>query len=329
MKPLQLTLAMGDYDHIRDLASGVVRAAGIELRYLDLPLEEIFFRFIKHREWDISEMSFGKFVSLASQGDRSFVGIPVFPSRVFRLSSFYVREGGRVQSPADLAGARIGVPEWAQTAAIYSRGYIAHELGIALESSQWVQAGVNEAGRAEKVALQLPAGIRLKQEPSRSLNQMLLAGDIDVILSARQPRAFTEGDPEVTRLFKAFRQDEEAYYAKSGVFPIMHVVALRREVYEAHPWVAMNLQKAFEEAKTRSLARLSDMTASHAPLAWLTDHVARMRELFGADPWPYGIEPNRRTLEAFLDFALEQGVCHRKLAPEDLFAREVQTSVKV
>ena len=329
MNPLTLTLALGDYDHTRDVSHGVVRAAGITLRHLDIPLEEIFHRFIKYREWDISEMSFGKFASLASQDDQSFVGIPVFPSRVFRLSSFYVRADGKVQKPADLAGARIGLPEWAQTAAIYSRGYIAHELGIPLTSIEWVQAGVNDPGRAEKVALKLPPGIRYRPEPSRSLNQMLLAGDIDVILSARQPRAFTEGDAEVKRLFQDYRADEEAWYRKTGIFPIMHVIAMKRAVYEQNPWVAMNLFKAFEEAKARSLRRLSDVTASHAPLPWLVDYVARTQELFGADPWPYGIEPNRRTLEAFLGFAAEQGVCHRKLTPEELFPPEVQSTVKV
>lgn len=329
MKPLQLTVAMGNYDHTRDLACGVVRAEGIKLRYLNLPLEEIFHRFIKYREWDVSEMSFGKFVSLTSQDDRSLVAIPVFPSRVFRLSSFYVRTDGRVQSPADLAGARIGIPEWAQTASIYTRGYVAHELGIPLDAMEWVQAGVNDPGRAEKVALKLPTGLRYRQEAGRSLDEMLLAGDIDVVLSARAPRAFTVGNPRVRRLFHDFRAQEEAYFRKSGIFPVMHVIALRREIYEQNPWIAMNLLKAFDEAKARSLARLADITASQAPLPWLSDYVARMQEIFGADLWPYGIEANRRTLEAFLAFAWEQGVCHRKLAPEDLFVREVQSAVKV
>jgi 4,5-dihydroxyphthalate decarboxylase len=329
MKPLQLTMAMGDYDQTRDLAYGTVRAEGIELRYLNLPLEEIFFRFIKHREWDISEMSFGKFVSLASQDDRSLVGIPVFPSRMFRLSSFYIRSDGRIQSPTDLRSARIGIPEWAQTASIYTRGYIAHELGIHLQTLEWVQAGVNEPGRAEKVALKLPDGIRYRQAPENSLNQMLLTGDIDVVLSARQPQAFTSGDPRVKRLFHDYRAQEEAHFRKSGIFPIMHVIAIRREVYEANPWIAMNLFKGFELAKNRALGRLTDITASQAPLPWLADYVGGMQKIFGEDLWPYGIEPNRRTLEAFLEFAWEQGVCHRRLAPEDLFAREVQSTVKV
>ena len=329
MSRLTLTLAVGDYDHTRDVANGVVRPEGLEIRHLALPVEEIFYRFIKFREFDVSEMSFGKYVSFVSQGERAFVAIPVFPSRVFRLSSFYVHRDGRVRSARDLAGARVGMPEWAQTASIYTRGYIAHDLGVPLESVEWVQAGLNDPGRAEKVELKLPAGIRYRHEEKRSLNEMLLEREIDVILSARQPAAFSAGDSRMTRLFPDYRALEEAHFRQTGIFPIMHVIAMRREVYEANPWVATTLSKAFEQAKARSLERLSDITASHAPLPWLDEYIARIRELFGGDPWPYGIEGNRATLEAFLQYAFEQGVCHRKLAPEELFPREVQSAVRV
>jgi 4,5-dihydroxyphthalate decarboxylase len=327
MTRLRLTLAIGDYDHTRDLALGAVRPDGIELIHLALPVEEIFFRFTKYREWDVSEMSFGKVVSLASQDDRSLVALPVFPSRVFRLSSIYIRGDGPVRSPGDLAGKRIGVPEWAQTAAIYTRGYLAHELGLALADIEWVQAGLNEAGRVEKVALKLPPGIRLRPVRDATLNAMLLGGELDAVLSARPPRGFAEG--RITRLYPDYREPEEAYFRKTGVFPIMHVVALRRDVFERDPWVAMNLFKAFEEAKRRSLARLADVTASHAPLAWIGDYSARIQRLFGDDPWPYGAEANRPTLEAFLEFAFEQGVCHRRLAVDELFPAELATSYRV
>lgn len=328
-EPLRLTLAVGDYDHVRDLTSGVVRAAGIELNCLNLPPEEIFFRFTKFREWDVSEMSFAKYASLLSQDDSSIVAIPVFPSRVFRLSSLYVRPDGPVRSPADLKGCRMGVPEWAQTASIYTRGYIAQELGIPLESIDWVQAGVNQPGRVEKVALKLPQGIRYRSAPDRCLNDLLLAGAIDVIMSARAPTGFSDGSGNIVRLYPDFRAVEEAYYRKTRVFPIMHIVVLRRDVFEAHPWVAMNLYKAFSEAKARAVERVADVTASHAPLAWLSDYADKMRSLFGEDFWPYGIEPNRPTLEAFLQFASEQGVCHRRLAVAELFPAQVQAFHKV
>lgn len=327
MSRLRLTLALGDYDHTRDVAHGVVRPEGIDLNWIHLPVEEIFHRFLKYREWDVSELSFGKYVSLVAQDDRSLVALPVFPSRVFRHSSIYVRPDGPVRVPADLAGKRIGIPEWAQTASIYTRGFIAHELGIPLTEVDWVQAGVNEPGRAEKVALELPPGVRYRAEPQRSLNEMLLAGELDAVLSARPPRGFDAG--RLARLYPDYRAAEEGYYRKTGIFPIMHVLALRREIFDANPWVAMNLLKAFEEAKRRSLARLGEITASHAPLAWIGDHVQRMRALFGDDPWPYGIEPNRPTLEAFVRFAHEQGVCRRAVAVEELFPAQVRTTFKV
>ena len=326
---LRLTLAVGDYDHVRDLTYGNVRAAGISLNCLYLPPEEIFFRFTKFREWDVSEMSFAKYVALLSQEDRSIVAIPVFPSRVFRLSSLYVRPDGPVRSPADLKGCRMGIPEWAQTAAIYTRGYIAHELGIPLESIEWLQAGVNQPGRVEKVALKLPAGIRCRSEPARSLNDMLLAGEIDAMMSARPPAGFSSGEGKIVRLYANFRAAEEDYYRRTRVFPIMHVVALRRDVFDAHPWVAMNLFKAFSEAKQRAIERLSDVTASHAPLAWISEYADRMRSEFGEDFWPYGIEPNRPTLEAFLQFAHEHGVCHRRLSVEELFPPQVRAFHRV
>jgi 4,5-dihydroxyphthalate decarboxylase len=326
---LELTLALGDYDHTRDLAAGVVRADGIELTHLKLSIEETFFRFLKFREFDVPEMSFAKFVSMTAQAEAFFVGIPVFPSRVFRLSSFYVRSDGRVRTAADLDGARVGLPEWGQTASVYTRGYIQHELGIGLDRIEWLQAGVNQPGRVEKVRLELPPGIRYTAVANASLDQMLLDGRIDVALSARAPRSFAAGDPRVRRLFPDFQAREEAHYTKTGIFPIMHVIAIRADVYEANPWVAMNLLKAFEEAKARSLRRMTDITASHAPLAWIGDFAAKMQAIFGADPFPYGIEPNRPTLEAFLQYAREQGLCTRSLTPDELFVPEVLSRYRI
>lgn len=329
MANIHISLAFGDYDHVRDLALGQVPVGGVDITYLNLPVEEIFYRFTKFREWDVSEMSFGKYVSLVSQNDASVTAIPVFPSRVFRLSSLYVRRDGRVRGPQDLAGKRVGIPEWAQTAAIYTRGYIAHELGIPLSEIDWYQAGVNEPGRVEKVALQLPKGVRYTSVADRSLSEMLVRGDLDVVMSARPPTPFAQGDAGVVRLFPDYRAVEEAYWRKTRIFPIMHIVALRRELLARHPWVAMNLLKGFDEAKRRSLARAADVTASHYPLPWGFDYAAHCREMFGADCWPYGIEPNRPTLEAFVQFAHEQGVCHRRVAVEELFPAEVLSRFRV
>jgi len=291
-----------------------------------MSVEEIFWRMMKYEEFDASELSMGAFLTAAARGRRPFVAIPVFPSRVFRQSMIYVREGGRITRPEQLKGKRIGVPEWAQTAVIYTRGYLVHQADVPLASVEWIQAGVNEAGRVEKVKLKLPEGVRLRPEPERSLNEMLLAGDIDAVLSARPPRGFGRG---IARLFPDYEAVEAEYFRDTGVFPIMHLIVIKTEVLERHPWLAMNLYKAFEEAKRRSIERSSDITASHAPLAWLPPYTERMKSLFGEDFWPYGLGKNRTTLQAFVDFAFEQGVCHRRLQLEELFPKQVLTSFKV
>jgi 4,5-dihydroxyphthalate decarboxylase len=329
MANLKLALAIGEYDHVRDLLDGTVAVGGVDLTVLRLPIEEIFFRSTFNREFDVSEMSFAKIVSLASQDDTGFVPLPVFVSRAFRHSSIYVRDGAAIAAPGDLAGRRVGLPEWAQTAAVYSRGLLAHEYGVDLASIHWHQAGVNDAGRKEKVKLALPPGLNLTVVQDRSLSQMLLDGQLDAVLSARPPAPFLAGDSRIRRLFPDAREVEEAYVRKTGIFPIMHVVAMRRALYDANPWLAMNLYKAFDEAKARSVARAADITASFYPLPWTAQIVESARALFGDDIWPYGIEPNRTTLEAFLQYAFEQGVCHRSLTPEALFPREVTARFKV
>ena len=329
MNPLPLTLAISDYDHVRDLVEGRVKPEGIALTLLSLPIEEIFYRFVLHREWDVSEMAMGKYVSLRSQGDASLTALPVFPSRVFRHSSIYVRSDAALAGPADLRGRRVGVPEWAQTAAIYSRGFLQHQYGVPLAEVRWVQAGVNEPGRTEKVELRLPPGVTVERPQGKSLDGMLLAGELDAIMTAHPPASFEAGDPRVRRLIADFRPVEEAYWRETGIFPIMHCVALKSSVLEAHPWVAMNLLTAFEEAKRRSLRRTFEATASRFPIPWHFEHAREHASLFGGDYWPYGIERNRTTLEAFLRYAHEQGVCHRLLQPEELFPKEVRTAFKI
>jgi 4,5-dihydroxyphthalate decarboxylase len=329
MNEVPLTLAISPYDHVADLAAGRIVPDGIRLTCLTLPIEEIFFRFLKYREWDVSELSLAKYASLISQGDDSLTAIPVFPSRIFRHSSVYVRRDGPVRGPQDLAGKRIGLPEWAQTAAVYSRGFMAHQYRIDLTGVDWVQAGVNEPGRAEKVALSLPPGIRLTPEPAKSLSRMLVEGEVDAVLSAHAPNCFENGHPNVMRLFEDYMAVEADYYRETGIFPIMHVVALKSALIEARPWIAMSLLKAFEEAKRRSVARALEVTAPRFPIPWCFEYARRAQELFGDDHWPYGVDGNRTTLEAFLHYAYEQGVCHRRLAPEDLFPKQVMSRVRL
>jgi 4,5-dihydroxyphthalate decarboxylase len=325
---LNLTLAISEYDHVRDLATGRVVPEGISLNCLSLPIEEIFYRFIRYREWDVTELSFAKYLALRAGGDDSISALPVFPSRVARHSSVYVRRGG-ITEPSQLAGARIGLPEWAQTAAIYSRALLTHEWGIPLSDVEWFQAGVNDPGRAEKVQINPPEGVRLTPVPDRSLDEMLLAGDLDAVLSARPPHSFTAGNPEMVRLFPGFEAVEREYVQRTGIFPIMHVIALRSAVITEHPWAATNLLTAFEEAKQRSLDRLADVTASRIPLPWGPSRLSEATAMLGGDPLPYGVEANRTTLEAFIGYAAEQGVIAGKLEPEALFPPQVLSRYRV
>ena len=332
MNPLPLTLALGPYDHTRDVTDGTVAVQGVQLRTLDLPIEEIFYRFTLHREWDVSEMSMGKYIALRSQDDASVMALPVFISRAFRHSMFYVREGGAIKRPEDLQGKCIGVPEWAQTAGIYGRGYLSDYIGLKLKDIQWIQAGVNEPGRKEKVQLKLPEGLKCRNVPASSLNDMLLKGELDAVMSARPPAGLGKG---IVRLMPDYQALEEQYFRDTSIYPIMHGLVLKGPVLDEHPWLGTNFYKAFLEAKNRSVERMSDVTASHAPLAWLAEYTGRMRSMFGDDFFPYGIatgrggDINRTTLTAFLKFGFEQGVCHRLLSVEELFPHKVLASYKV
>jgi 4,5-dihydroxyphthalate decarboxylase len=327
---VHLTLAVCDYDHTRDLASGVVRADGITLTPLIFDsIEEITFRFLANLEWDVSELSFGKYTSLTSQGAAPMVAIPVFPSRVHRHSAIYVRADRGIKTAKDLNARTIGIPEWAQTAGVYVRGFLAEDYGVDLASIRWLQAGVNEPGRAEKVELKLPAGIRYEARPDASLSGMLRSGEVDAVISARAPEAFSKGGGEVVRLFPDYRGEEERFFKKTGIFPIMHVVTLRRAAFEQHPWIAMNLFKAFEEAKRRCLARIRDFTCARIPLPWAAAIADEIVAAQGSDPYPYGIEPSRPTLDAFCRYCHDQGVTAKRMTPEDLFPKEVRASAKV
>jgi 4,5-dihydroxyphthalate decarboxylase len=329
MSKLPLTFAASEYDHFTDFTNGNVQAEGIDLNYLKLSIEETFFRFTKFREWDVSEMSMGKYISLKSQDDDSITAIPVFPSRVFRQSSLFVLKDSPIKDARDLAGKKIGIPEWAQTASIYTRGWLVHQMGVALQDVDWLQAGVNDPGRAEKVKLKLPDGVKYTPMPEKSLTGMLMSGEIDCVMAAHPPGPFEDGTGEIVQLYPNYREVEEQYYRDTGIFPIMHVIALRGDVFRENRWIAQNLLKAFEQAKNNSMFRAQEFTATRFPFAWCFEAAHKARDLFGEDFFPYGVEANRTTLEAFLQYGFEQGVCHRKVAVEELFPEEVLASFKV
>lgn len=329
MSRVPLTLAISHYDHITELVTGRVPVEGVDLTCLNLQIEDIFHRMFNHWDFDASEVSMGKYSSLVSQGNSPLVAIPVFPSRVPRHSSIYIRRDGKVKTPADLKGKRVGLPEWAQTASIYSRGLLAHQYGVDLTSIEWIQAGVDQPGRMEKVKLKLPPGLNCRPAPDKSLSGMLVSGEIDAALSAHAPSCFEHGHPNVTRLFEDYLDVEMKYVKETGIFPIMHTIAMKREIFERTPWVAVNLFVAFEEARRRSVARALNNTSSALPLPWGYEFARRMQDVVGKELLPYGVEANRTTLDAFLQYAFEQGVCHRRLKPEELFPPQVQSSFKV
>jgi 4,5-dihydroxyphthalate decarboxylase len=319
-------MAVADYDHMRDVVHGVVRPDGIQLTaFSSANVEEIFFRFIKHREFDVSEMSFGKYVALTSRGDAPMVGIPVFPSRVFRHSGIYVRTDRRIETPKDLEGRTVAIPEGAQTAGIYARGMLAEYYGVDLTSIHWVQAGVNQPGRMEKVDLALPGSIGYQSRPDSSISGMLANGEVDAAVSARPPDSFLEGHPQVVRLFPNYRAEELAYYQETGIFPIMRLLAIRRTVFAQHPWIAMNTFNACEEAKRRCLERIRMIGVAAIPMPWAAGFLEDCAATFGEDPFPYGLEANRPTLEAFCRFAHDQHITQRRLTPDDLFPPELRS----
>lgn len=323
MPDIGLSLAISYYDHVSDLLRGKVKPEGISLTTLELPVEEIFFRTVKYQEFDVAEFAMGKYMSLVASGNAPFVAIPVFPSRVFRQSAFYVNTNAGIREAQDLFGRRVGVPEWAQTATIYARAYLEHQCGVPLKDVRWVQAGVNDPGRAEKVHLNLPDGIQIERVTNKSLSEMLVSGELDAAISAREPDSFVSGDPRVARLWPDTRVMEEAYYRDTGVFPIMHTIVIKKTTLERQPWIAMNLYKAFEQSKANAQRHMDRIISARIAVPWVYTAVAEARGVFGEDFWPYGIEKNLRTLDAFLQYGFEQGVAKRRLQVEELFPREL------
>jgi 4,5-dihydroxyphthalate decarboxylase len=332
MSDLRLSLAINDYVHTRDIADARIKPVGIDLIVNNLTFEQASFRFGAHLEFDISEYSLANYCArISASGPAEMVALPVFTSRAFRHSSIFINEASGITSAAELAGKTVGIPQWSQTATVYVRGYLMHQVGVPLSSIKWIQAGVDQPGRRDQITSRLPAGVHLESRPDRTLSDMLATGELGAIISARPPRCFFEGAPGVRRLFPDYRNEEEQYFARTKIFPIMHVIAIKRKIYDANPWIARNLFDAFETAKRASLIRLQDIQTSHLPTGWGSYDLQRsQRLLFGtSEPWPYGLEGNRDTLEPFLTYCDEQGITQRLLQPEDLFAKETTLEMPI
>jgi 4,5-dihydroxyphthalate decarboxylase len=330
LSKLRLTLACWNYDRTRALLEARVQPDGIDLNYLSLPVEETFFRMLRHKEFDVAEMSLSSYVMSSSRPDPPYIAIPVFPSRFFRHSCIYVHAGSGIREPKDLIGKKVGVPEYQMTAAVWIRGILSDEYGVPVTSVVYFTGGEEEAGRPEKLPLDLPADIRVKRiGAGQTLASMLASGDIDALYTARMPSSFRPGDGKVKRLFEDFPTIERSYFGRTGIFPIMHTVVVRRDVYERDRWIAQSLYKAFCAAQQETYADLSQTAALKTMLPWLTAHVEETRREMGDDFWPYGIERNRRTLTTFLRYSSEQGLAKQVLQPEQLFAPETLESFKI
>ena len=330
MKKLRLTLACWDYDRTRALMDGTVRPDGIDLNYLALPVEETFFRMLRNREFDCSEMSLSSYTASLGSENPPFIAIPVFPSRFFRHSCIFVSAKSGIRKPEELKGRRVGVPEYQMTAPVWIRGILSDDYGVKVTDVEHFSGGEEEPGRDEKLKLDLPASIRLQPiGKTQTLSRMLADGELDALVTARAPSTFHTQPDAVKRLFPDYVDQEKAYYRRTKIFPIMHTVVIRRDVYAANPWVAQSLAKAFGAAKARAYATYDQTAALPAMVPWLTAHIEEAKREMGPDWWPYGVVPNRQVLETFLRYHHEQGLSRRRLAPEELFAKETLESFKI
>jgi 4,5-dihydroxyphthalate decarboxylase len=330
MSKLPLSLAVCDYDRTKALFLGRVQIEGCELMPFAVNAEEAFHRAFKYQEFDITELSLSSHTLTTARGDNEYIGIPAFVSRVFRHSGIYIRTDRGIKRPEDLKGKRVGVPEYQITANVWMRGMLADDYGVKPEHIHWRRGGIEEPGRGERTPIQLPDNVDLQQVPDdKTLSTMLATGEIDAMLSARSPSCFDRGTPNIARLFPDFRAAEQDYFRRTGLFPIMHLIGIRKALVEKHPWLPVNVYKAFLAAKKIAAQELGEIGALLVQLPWVVEHYNETRRLMGDDYWPYGLHENRKTLETFTRYSYEQGLSRRKVAPEELFARSTFELSKV
>lgn len=323
MSKLSLTFACGGYDRMQPLMTGAVQPEGIDLNFLEIQApREIFDRMVGRNEFDVSELSGSEFVAQTGAGDCPFVALPVFPSKMFRHGFICVNAKAGIKTPKDLEGKRIGSPMYTQTAAVYIRGILQNEYGVDLSTVHWVMGAVEKAGshgNPQPRPLLKPVEIEIAS-PDKSLGDMLADGEIDAILGSRLPENLGT-HPDVVRLFPDYREAEREHFIRTRIHPIMHLVAIRKDVHEEHPWVASSLYKAFNQAKDLAVRQMHFSGAQHLMLPWLFPDLDEIDEIFGGDPWPYGVEANRETLEALVLYMVQQDFIAESIPVEDLFLK--------
>ena len=323
MADMRLTMGCWDYDRTRAVMDGSIKPDGIDLTCLNLPVEETFFRMLRYREFDIAEMSLSSYVVSLFKPERAFVAIPFFPSRFFRHSSIYVNANSGIREPKDLIGKRIGCPEYQMTAPVWIRGIMSDEYGVPVDGVTYVTGGVESPNRTEKLKLSLPDNFKVEPiGPGKTLAAMLHDGEIDALYTARKPSTFDCKDGPVRRLFPDYVGIERDYFSRTGIFPIMHTVVIRREIYENNRWVAQSIFKALNQSQRKTYQDLRETAALKTMLPWAMAHFEEAESEMGDDFWPNGFEKNRKVLNTFLRYSYEQGLSARQLDAEEIFAPE-------
>jgi 4,5-dihydroxyphthalate decarboxylase len=321
MVEVPLTIACGNYDRTRAIIDGRVKVEGCAVTYLPLYPEEIFFRTFRYQEFDVAEMSLSSYLRTVAGGTSAYVGLPAFVSRIFRHSGIYVRADAGIRTPQDLRGKRIGLPEYQITAVVWMRGLMQHEYGVLPNEISWRSGGQEEPGRDERTPLKPIPGLDLKPiGADQTLVGMLRDGELDALFTARAPSSFLAGEPHIARLFPDTRAAEKAYFQKTRMFPIMHLIGIRKTLVERHPWLVTSVYKAFLEAKALAMIDLCDVNALMVTLPWLEAETKETMAVMGKDFWSYGVHENKREIEALTQYAFEQGLIERKLNIEELFA---------
>jgi 4,5-dihydroxyphthalate decarboxylase len=319
MAKLELSVAVGDYDRTRALIDGSVAIDGVDPIYMTLGPEEIFFRAFRAAEFDICELSLSSYTVKTAQNNCPYIAVPAFVSRAFRHTAIYVRTD-RVKKPEDLKGRKVGLPEYQLTANVWARALLEDDYGVKPSDIHWIRGGIEEAGRPEKLAIKLPPGVRLDNAPDgATISGLLEAGEIDGFIAPRPPTLVEKGHPNIGWLFSDPVAVAKDYYKRTGLFPIMHVVGIRRTLAEKHPWLPGAVFKAFEEAKAVGMEKLSDTSATKVTLPFVEEALRNARALMGEDYWSYGVEKNRKVLDYFLAQHHAQGLSSRRVAVDELF----------
>jgi 4,5-dihydroxyphthalate decarboxylase len=320
MSKLQLSIAIGPYDRMRPLVDGEVQIDAVDPQFMLLEPEEIFFRAFRHEAFDICELSLSSYAVRVAKGDSPYIAVPVFPSRAFRHTCIVVRTDRGIAKPSDLRGKRIGIPEYQLTANVWARAILEEEYGVSPAEVTWVRGGYDTPGRVEKILLNLPPGVVIENAPEgATISGMLAAGELDGVMGPRAPSCFERGDPNIEWLFPDPTAEAQAWFRKTRIFPVMHVLGIRKTLVEKHPWLPAAVQKAFEKSKAVALAKLADTSATKVTLPFVEENLRAARRLMGDDFFSYGLAANRHVFEWFLRHHHAQGLSSRLLTPEELF----------